>query len=135
MYDVAHGVCGYGGSVTAQAAGDVSGLTYEAALAELDALIARLEGGSIPLDDAIAAYERGALLARHCEELLDRTERRVSALVVGGDGRMTEKPLQVDTTTRADPAAAPAGDAAPGLFAPPARARAVADVDPDDVPF
>ena len=112
---------------------DLAGLSYEAALAELDALIQKLEGGSIPLDDAIAAYERGTRLARHCEELLDRTERRVSALVVGADGRMTERPLDVDPGIPAD---RPAAGGTEALFeTPPARARSVPAIDPDDVPF
>ena len=117
-------------------ADDIAGLTYEAALAQLDALIQKLEGGSIPLEDAISAYERGTRLARHCEELLDRTERRVTALMVGSDGRPAEAPLEID---------AGAGDAPPppprakpvtgGLFAPAERRPGPAPLDPDDVPF
>ncbi len=53
---------------------DISGLTYEAALAELDTLITKLEGGSIPLEEAIGAYERGAVLAQHCADAA-RTNR------------------------------------------------------------
>ena len=112
--------------------GDVTALSFEAALAELDGLIQKLEGGSIALDDAIAAYERGTKLAQHCEALLDRTERRVSALVVGGDGRPTEQPLAAEPAQPRPPATAPSG----GLFDErPVRARAVPPIDPDDVPF
>ena len=119
---------------------DVSGLSYEAALAQLYALIHKLEGGSIPLDEAIAAYEQATRLARHCEELLDRTERRVTALVVGGDGRTSERALDIEPGGGADAAAGvdqgaadPAAAVAPGLFAAERpRARAV---DPGDVPF
>jgi exodeoxyribonuclease VII small subunit len=108
---------------------DIGTLSYEAALAQLDVLIEKLEAGSIALDDAIAAYERGARLARHCSELLDRTERRVNALVVGADGAMAERPLDV----AADPAPAQRSGLFPEAAAPPApRARAV---EPDDVPF
>jgi exodeoxyribonuclease VII small subunit len=96
---------------------DVARLTYEEALAQLDALIARLEKGDIPLDAAISAYARGSRLASHCAELLDRTEQRVSQLVVGGDGSLTERPLE----TAPPPAEAPR--------AAPAR------VDPDEIPF
>lgn len=115
---------------------DIAGLSYEGALAQLDALIHRLEGGSIPLDEAIAAYERGVRLARHCEELLDRTERRVSALMIGGDGRPTEQPLQIDT--RAAPEAPPPAREAPpdpGLFGSPPVRRRSEPISPDDVPF
>ena len=104
---------------------DVSAMSYEEALAQLDLLVQKLEGGSIALDAAIAAYERGTRLARHCAELLDRTERRVHALVVGGDGRMTERPLDVAEAT--DASQARAGEAT--------ESRKPAPVDPNDVPF
>jgi len=114
--------------MTETTANNIDGLTFEAALAQLDTLIEKLEAGSIALDDAISAYERGTKLARHCEALLDRTERRVTALVVSGDGTTREAPLQVS-------ADAPPEPAAPALFPrEQIRPRAV-QVDPDDVPF
>ena len=64
----------------------ITALTYEAALAELDTLIIKLEGGSIALEEAIGAYERGVVLAQHCAELLERTEQRVNQLVVSASG-------------------------------------------------
>jgi exodeoxyribonuclease VII small subunit len=108
---------------------DIRRLTYEAALAELDTLIGRLEAGSIALDDAVSAYERGARLARHCEVLLDRTERRISALVIGADGSLGEVPL---ADAEPEPPVNPPGPTpvAGTLRRPQARA-----VDPDDVPF
>lgn len=123
--------------MTDQGAGDIAGLTYEAALAQLDALIQKLEGGSIPLEDAIAAYERGTRLARHCEELLDRTERRVTALMVGSDGRPAEAPLDIDAGGGDAPPPAPpaAKPVTGGLFAPAERRPGTAPIDPDDVPF
>jgi len=117
------------------AADDVAGLTYEAALAQLDALIQKLEGGSIPLEDAISAYERGTRLARHCDDLLDRTERRVTALMVGSDGRPAEAPLEIDGgAADAPPAPQRAKPVTGGHFAPAERPRN-APIDPDDVPF
>jgi exodeoxyribonuclease VII small subunit len=56
----------------------ITALTYEAALAELDTLISKLEGGSIALEEAIGAYERGVILAQHCSDLLAHTEHRVA---------------------------------------------------------
>ena len=91
--------------MSAEDAADISTMSYETALAELDALIDRLERGSIPLEEAIAAYERGARLAQHCAALLDRTERRVTQLVVAADGSIAERPLE--TPARVDPADVP----------------------------
>ena len=110
-------------------AGDIESLSYERAIAELDQIIERLERGAVALDEAIAAYERGARLAQHCAALLDRTEQKVSQLVVGAGGRMAEKPFEAAEVDRQ----AAMELAAPALPLP--RARAVEPVDPDDIPF
>lgn len=114
-------------------ADDIAKLTYESALAELDALIAKLEQGSIPLDDAIDCYERGSRLAAHCAALLDRVEQRVTQLVVSPSG-VRERPADASD----DDAAPPPTEPVPALLfpsPPPLRARAVPPVDPDDIPF
>ena len=105
---------------------NITALTYEAALAELDTLITKLEGGSIALEEAIGSYERGVVLAQHCAELLERTEQRVNQLVVSASGTIGERPLD---------AAGPASLEARGapVAGPPARV-APARIDPDDVP-
>ena len=71
----------------------VQDLSYEEALRELEALIKRLESGSIDLADSIASYERGAALAAHCARLLEATEQKVERLVLGADGKPAEEPL------------------------------------------
>lgn len=53
---------------------------FEAALAQLEALVERMEGGDLGLDESIAAYERGAALARVCQQRLDAAEHQVSVL-------------------------------------------------------
>ena len=129
---------------------DMAGLTFEQALAELDTLIGRLEGGQVDLADAVGLYERGSGLARHCAELLDSTEAQVTQLVVSGNG-IAEKPLATaaDTVVASAPVALPR--AAPvsgagarpsaggerGLFpaVEPLSAAGPDDVDPDDIPF
>jgi exodeoxyribonuclease VII small subunit len=105
-------------------------LSYERALAELDQIIERLERGAVALDEAIAAYERGARLAQHCGSLLDRTERKVTQLVVGAGGRITEKPLEPERDVVALPVVPPGAPLTPL----PAR-RDVMDIDPDEIPF
>jgi exodeoxyribonuclease VII small subunit len=67
---------------------DVAGLSFEAALAELEAIVKSLEGGQQKLSDAIAAYERGSALRRHCEAKLAEAESTVQA-IVAADGRAT----------------------------------------------
>ena len=70
----------------------VAALSFEDALAELERIVRGLEGGQQRLDDAIAAYERGTTLRRHCEAKLAEAEARVQAIVAGADGALTLQP-------------------------------------------
>ena len=54
--------------------------TFDAALAELETCVRRLEAGGLNLTDAVVAFERGVALQQECQELLDATERRSEEL-------------------------------------------------------
>lgn len=71
----------------------VSDLSFEAALAELEQVVARLELGAAPLEELIALYGRGAELRRHCENKLKAAEERVAQIVRGPDGAVATRPL------------------------------------------
>ena len=73
---------------------DVATLSFEDALAELEQIVRGLEGGQQKLEDAIAAYERGAALRRHCETKLAEAEARVAAIVERADGTLATRPLE-----------------------------------------
>ena len=75
---------------------DIEALSFEDALAELEAIVRRLEEGSAKLDEAISAYERGALLKRHCEAKLQEAQSRVEKIVLGPDGRITAEPASLE---------------------------------------
>ncbi|MBK8908012.1 MAG: exodeoxyribonuclease VII small subunit [Rhodospirillales bacterium] len=66
---------------------DIAALSFEDALAELEVIVRRLEEGSIKLDEAISAYERGTYLKRHCEAKLQNAQLRVEKIILGTDGR------------------------------------------------
>lgn len=66
---------------------DVSGLSFEEALAELEQIVAELESGRTELEESIRKYERGARLKAHCEKRLEAARLRVEKIVVGQDGR------------------------------------------------
>jgi exodeoxyribonuclease VII small subunit len=55
-------------------------LTYEQAFAELETVVSALETGEQSLDEALALFERGQGLTRHCAELLDKAELRIRKL-------------------------------------------------------
>lgn len=67
---------------------DVAALSFEQALAELETLVQRLERGDVPLEDSIAAYERGEALKARCAGLLSIAEARVEKIRVAADGRV-----------------------------------------------
>lgn len=61
-------------------------LTFEEALAELEAIVRALESGQGRLEEAVAQYERGAALRAHCDRLLAAAEQKVQAIVEGAAG-------------------------------------------------
>lgn len=56
---------------------------YEAALAELEGLVARLESGELPLDQLLGQYQRGADLLKFCRDKLTAIEEQVKLLDQG----------------------------------------------------
>jgi exodeoxyribonuclease VII small subunit len=58
---------------------------FEAALAELDAIVKKLEDGDLPLEKSLELYERGVQLSRFCQARLEETERRIEILNERGD--------------------------------------------------
>jgi exodeoxyribonuclease VII small subunit len=58
---------------------------FERAMAELEALVDRLEGADLTLEDSLALFERGIGLTRACELALDRAEQRVRILTEQSD--------------------------------------------------
>lgn len=73
--------------------------SYEAAMAELETLVASMESGELPLEASLAAYRRGAELVRYCQQVLERVEQQVR--VLDGDAL---KPLgdESDTNEQGD---------------------------------
>ena len=54
--------------------------TFESALAELESIVERMEGGELPLKDALAAYKRGAELLQFCQATLKDAQQQVLVL-------------------------------------------------------
>jgi len=75
---------------------DIAGLSFENALAELEAIVRQLEDGKGELEGAIVAYERGALLKRHCEAKLQEARAKIEKVVLGPDGAVGVEPAELD---------------------------------------
>jgi len=63
-------------------------LDFESALERLEELVERLEGGDLQLEEALAAFEEGVRLTRHCASRLADAERRIEELVQDGGAWM-----------------------------------------------
>jgi exodeoxyribonuclease VII small subunit len=72
---------------------DVKAMSFEAALAELEGIVQRLEGGKAPLAESIAIYERGEALKSHCEGLLKAAEARIEKITLRGGKPIGAEPL------------------------------------------
>jgi exodeoxyribonuclease VII small subunit len=76
---------------------DLKDLSFEDALSELEAIVARLERGDAPLEESIDIYERGAKLKKHCEAKLKDAQLKVDKIVLGADGSVKAEPLDGDS--------------------------------------
>lgn len=59
--------------------------SYETLYARMQAIVAQLEAGDLPLAEAIALYEEGVSVAAACQQILDEAELRVQVLQRGGE--------------------------------------------------
>ena len=73
----------------------VEELSFEAALAELEDIVSRLEQGEVDLEDSIALYERGTALKAHCEKKLKGAEARLEKIVLGPEGVKGTEPMEL----------------------------------------
>ena len=72
---------------------------FEAAIAELEDIVKKLEGGDLPLEQSLALYERGVQLSRFCHARLEAAEHRIEVLTDRGE----LKPAPASLATEALP--------------------------------
>ncbi|AXS39593.1 exodeoxyribonuclease VII small subunit [Breoghania sp. L-A4] len=83
--------------MTETTADDVSNLSFEDALRQLETIVQQLEQGNVPLEKSIEIYERGEILRKHCDTLLKVAETKVEKIRRGQDGGVVgTEPLDVD---------------------------------------
>ena len=58
---------------------------FEAAIAELEGIVKKLEEGDLPLETSLQLYERGVQLSRFCHSRLEDAERRIEILTERGE--------------------------------------------------
>lgn len=76
---------------------DIAGLSFEDAMAQLEAIVRDLESGKGKLDDAVGAYDRGVRLRRHCEAKLAEAQAKIDKIVAGPDGAVATEPFDAQS--------------------------------------
>ena len=71
---------------------------FETALAELEALVEKMEQGDLSLDESLKQFERGVQLTRSCQKALEEAEQKVQILL-DKDGKQTLEPFDSDADT------------------------------------
>lgn len=83
-------------STAADMSPDIAQLSFEEALGELEKIVGDLERGKVKLDDAIAAYTRGAQLKAHCERKLADAKAKVEKIVLRPDGSVAAENAAIE---------------------------------------
>ena len=71
-------------------------ITFEEAMTKLETAVARLEGGSLSLEDSLSSFEEAVELIKLCNSKLESAEQRVKMLIEGADGSVTDVPFDVN---------------------------------------
>ena len=72
---------------------DITALSFENAVAELETIIKQLETGKVSLEESVAIYTRGVALRKHCEFKLSEAEAKVEQIIIHKDGTAEVKPF------------------------------------------
>ncbi|WP_169542944.1 exodeoxyribonuclease VII small subunit [Sneathiella aquimaris] len=80
---------------TASIPDDIAGLSFEAALKELEQIVEKLDSGNVDLDQSIEIYTRGSLLKQHCDDKLRSAQERVDK-IVSQNGNLSTQPANVE---------------------------------------
>jgi exodeoxyribonuclease VII small subunit len=70
--------------------------SFETSLTELEGIVAKLEGGDLPLEDSLDLFEKGIKLSRECRDRLAKAERRIEILLKDADGTLSAAELPQD---------------------------------------
>ena len=79
---------------------DTSIKDFEAAIAELESVVKKLEEGDLPLEQSLALYERGIQLSRFCHARLEEAEHRIEVLTDRGDLKPAPASLGAEASAR-----------------------------------
>jgi exodeoxyribonuclease VII small subunit len=67
--------------------------SFEEALAELEQILSKIEGGEVGLEESLTKYERGTFLIRHCRNVLAAAEKQIELLSKSEEGGLQSEPM------------------------------------------
>ncbi len=70
--------------------------SFEAALEELEKILAEMEAGQIGLEENLVRFERGTFLIQHCRGVLSNAEKQIELLSKAPDGGLESEPMDVE---------------------------------------
>ena len=73
---------------------DITKLSFEKSLAELEEIVENLENGSIDLEKSIEFYTRGSHLKAHCQQKLNDAVLKLEEIKVSSDGKVSKKEIE-----------------------------------------
>ena len=71
-------------------------VTFEKAMERLEASVEKLDEGSLPLEEALAAFEEGIRWSKECHRFLEKAEERIEIILEKEDGRYESAPFEED---------------------------------------
>jgi exodeoxyribonuclease VII small subunit len=69
-------------------------LEFEKAIEELKGIVSKLEGGNLPLEEALSLFEKGIKLSKYCNQKLDEAEKKVEILLRDENGKLSIEPFE-----------------------------------------
>ena len=75
---------------------EISKLSFEDAMQELEQIVRQLETGQSDLDKSIQSYERGMALKQYCESKLKEAQAKIEKITIGQDGAVKKEPFQAE---------------------------------------
>ena len=77
--------------------------SFEDALAELEQILADIEGGNLGLEESLVKYERGNFLIHYCRGVLGQAEKQIELLSKSADGGLSATPMAEPETVAPTP--------------------------------
>lgn len=71
-------------------------LSYEESIKELEQVVKSLEGNELTLDESIEKFEKGIKLSKHCSELLEGAEKKITLLLEKEDGTVETQKFELE---------------------------------------